>query len=277
MAARRNAAWRQAKTDKPGRPGSVGHAFDCVRVTTREIVVERDDNKVELSVRCETQRRERRGEDGIGRIQVRIGEKEWASHRVGLKVEYADDVLPAGGERPRLAVEHGEVELAVAVVVDEDIELRRIVRMRPFAISVDRELNSESTAADADETRAHRLQVDDREVVARTVQKPSGYARARASERKHLHAAIYGPTRIAQEQCVSAIPMEPHRTLLGINLRGPMRQDMPGQVNALGVVRQRKVAVEFHTLQERAGAAQTPAIEVPIRKLARVYVQRHSE
>src|SRR5207247_2764148 len=152
VAAGWNAARRKAKTDKPGRAGSVGHSFDCVRVTTREIVVGRDDGKVELRVRCETQRRERRGQDGIGRIQVGIGEKEWASHRVGLKVEYADDVLAAGRKRSRLAVKHGKVELAVAVVVDQDIELRRIVRMRPFPIGVDRELNSESTAADADET-----------------------------------------------------------------------------------------------------------------------------
>src|SRR2546425_7820538 len=110
--------------------------------------------------------------------------------------------------------------------------------MCPLAIGVDCELNSKFTAAKSDEARTHRLQVDDREVVARIWKKPWGNAWAGASERKHLHATIHGSTRIAQEQCAGAVPAEPHSTCLRINRRGPMRKDMPGEVYVVGPVRQ---------------------------------------
>ena len=69
--------------------------------------------------------------------------------------------MSTGGEPSQFAVEHHEIKLTIQIAVDEDIKFGRIVRMRPFAIGVDRELNSKITPADVHQTRAHRFQVDD--------------------------------------------------------------------------------------------------------------------
>src|SRR5947207_12531841 len=56
-----------------------------------------------------------------------------------------------------------------------------------------------------------------------------------------------------------------------------MREDMPGEMDVVGLVRQCEIAVEFHALQQRAVAAVAPAIEGPDRELARADSQRDRE
>src|SRR5438874_8239220 len=163
--ARRHAPVRQADAHKPRLVRRVGHPFDGVGFVPGEIIVECKDREVEARVGRQADGCQRRGQYNVGRIQVGIGEEK-RIQIAGGEIEHVDYVLARGAEIPQFAVEHVEIRYSVAIGVDEHVKLRRVIRMRPFAVGVDRELNPKIAAADVNQTCSDGFQINDRKVVA---------------------------------------------------------------------------------------------------------------
>ena len=208
-AAGRHTGSRHAITHEPRPAGSIDHPFDQVRRRAREIVVEGDHGEAELGIRRQAEVRERRRQDGVGGIQIGVGE-ELRRNCAILQVDHAHHVLAAGSEAAQLAVEEREVEFSIEVVVDENVELGRIVRVRPLAISADGKLNAELTAANADQPRADRPEIDNREVVAGPRQELLLDPRAGAGQREYVHAAV---------DCASIVPKDERPFALAVQLQ----------------------------------------------------------
>ena len=82
--------------------------------------------------------------------------------------------------------------------------------MRPLAISADGKLNAELAAANADQPRADRAEIDNREVVAGPRQELLLDPRAGAGEREYVHAAVH---------CASIVPKDERPSALAVQLQ----------------------------------------------------------